>query len=160
MIMTELQVRAPLWLRQPAIYPSCAPMASLLRVSIVLAVALVTAGCASEPADRAADASARAAEEFRRAVHACQHVRRPDAGDQWHAPATSPEVAACLARVGWQPDGTPTATAQFKRDLHACQHAWPHRRRHRAHRSPWEVSRCLKSKGWKPDGTRVGEEVN
>lgn len=127
---------------------------------MVLAVALMAAACAKQSADRAEDASAGAAEEFRRALHACQHVRRPQPGDQWHPPATSPDVAACLARVGWQPDGTLTPSAQFRRDLHACQHAWPRRRKHRYHRSPWDVRHCLEAKGWKPDGTRVTEDVN
>lgn len=149
-------------LRESAAYLSRVRWHSSLYVMTVLATTLILTGCSTQSADHVDRRSTQAAEEFRRALHACQHMGRPQAGDEWHPSAASPEIEGCLARAGWQPDGTLTQSAQFERALHACQHARAKRRGRAVHPSSWtrEVKRCLAAKGWMPDGTPTMENVN
>lgn len=146
------------------------PSASIAR-HCILAGALLVAGCVMRDsltsgkggaegfASAASSADQTAPEEFRRTLHACQHMRRQLEGEPWHAPATSPEIEDCLKARGWRTDGTLLQTEAFRRALHACQHKSSHRRRQTAHvsvQSP-QVRRCLASKGWQTDGTSTVE---
>lgn len=114
---------------------------------------------ANGPASAASSADQMVPEEFRRTLHACQHMRRPLEGEPWHASATSPEIENCLKARGWQTDGTLLQTESFRRASYACQHVRSHRRRQAgpvSAQSP-QVRRCLASKGWQPDGTPIVE---
>lgn len=160
-VITEVQRRATSHCASVRTSVSSRFMISWLRGSIVLAAALMLTGCVTQPTDRGATSSERAAEEFRRVLHTCQHVR-PQTAEEWHPPAASPEIEQCLARAGWEPDGTLTEHAQFERALHACQKARPKRRGRLANPPAWswEVRRCLRAKGWEPDGTSVTDNAD
>lgn len=102
-------------------------MKGILRVAAGVVGAWLLAGCASLPADRAAptDGSAAAATataaamrdrasdstpdaRFAAALRACRFLRGERPGNGQLDATRDDRLRDCLARRGWQPDGTPT----------------------------------------------------
>lgn len=105
----EVIVKGNHWTRWGALIPAF----GAARVGSMLALALLSIGCATAPVGTigskhgATVGPSSKATGFHESLAVCRFWKGGRVNRRRNTPATDPYIAACLARKGWTPDGLP-----------------------------------------------------